>query len=133
MTFIINQVIIAFWNIVNSRLDAYRILANKKIAHGINFGAYSVLVGVLIWAFRLDLRDAILLGFSAFFQRQLTFDIPLNLRRGLPWFYQSMDKPPKALLDKIERKLFGIDYDGKKIVFFYSVCYATILVINYFK
>lgn len=131
MTFIINQFILAVFNFINSRIDAYRILRNKTIAHGINFGAYVALMGVLIWLFKMDVSHAIIFCWSAFFQRQLSFDIPLNLRRGLKWYYQSIAKPPKAIWDKIERKLFGIDYNGKKIVMFYSVMWACTLGFNY--
>lgn len=133
MTFIINQFILAFFNFINSRIDAYRIMHNKTIAHGINFGTYAILVGVLIWLFKMNMPHAVIFCFSAFFQRQLSFDIPLNIRRHLPWFYQSMANPPKAIWDKIERRLFGMDYDGKKIIMFYSVMWCVTIGFNYMK
>lgn len=131
MTYLIDQLVLIGWNVINSRVDAYRILRHKTIAHGINLVAYAIIVGVLIWLGRFGLKEAILFGVSAFFNRQLSFDIPLNLRRGLPWYYQSMDNPPKALMDRIERKLFGMDYDGKKIVFWYSAYYFMTFVFKY--
>ena len=131
MNYIINQLILAFWNYINSRIDAYRILKNKTIAHGINFGAYVLIVGALIYLGRYDWDTAVLFGFSAFFNRQLSFDIPLNLRRGLPWYYQSTANPPKALLDRIERKMFGMDYDGKKIAFWYAAYYVMTFVFKF--
>lgn len=133
MTFILNQLILAFFNVVNSRVDAYRILKNKTIAHGINFAAYSVLVGLLIVLFKMDVAHGVIFGFSAFFNRQLSFDIPLNLRRGLKWFYQSMANPPKAILDKIERWLFGVDYNGKWIVMYYAILWLVTVGFNYIK
>jgi hypothetical protein len=51
--------------------------------------------------------------------RKIFFDIPLNLRRGLKWDYVSLDKPPKALNDRIEVKLWG--YNGRIGVAVYSV------------
>lgn len=131
MTYIIDQVVLIGWNVINSRVDAYRILRHKAIAHGINFVAYAIIVGVLIWLGRFELKDAILFGTSAFFNRQLSFDISLNLRRGLPWYYQSVAQPPKSLMDRIERKLFGMDYDGKKIVLWYSMFYFIIFIFKY--
>lgn len=131
MTYAIDQMILAFWNFINSRIDAYRILRNKKIAHGINFGAYSLIVGVLFWLGPFDLKELFIYLPASFCNRQLSFDIPLNLRRGLPWYYQSMGNPPKSLMDRIERKFFGMDYDGKKIVFWYSAFYLFFIVIKY--
>lgn len=133
MTFVINQLILAFCNLVNSRIDAYRILRNKTIAHGINFGVYAIIVGALIIIFKMNWPHAIIFCFSAFFQRQLTFDIPLNLIRHKKWYYQSMANPPKALWDKIERRLFGMDYDGKKIVMFYAILWGVTVGFNYLK
>lgn len=130
MSFLINQLVLAFWNYINSRIDAYRILKNKTIAHGINFGAYCVSIGVLVYLGRYELKTIILFCCSAFLNRQLSFDIPLNLRRGLPWYYQSIANPPKSLMDRIERKLFGVDYDGKKIVMWYSIFYAMTIIIK---
>lgn len=129
--YVLGQIILVVWNVANSMIDAYRILRHKSIAHAINFIAYAIVVGVVIWVAHFKLEEAVLFGSSAFFNRQLSFDIPLNLRRGLPWYYQSTANPPKALLDKIERKLFGIDYDGKKIVFWYSAFYFWTFVFKY--
>lgn len=131
MNFLINQLVLALWNYVNSKIDAYRILKHKKIAHGINFGAYCVIVGLLIWLGQYNLKSSILFGCSAFLNRQFSFDIPLNLRRGLPWYYQSKANPPKALMDRIERSLFGVDYDGKKIVVWYGILYFMTIVFKY--
>lgn len=128
MNFLLNQLALAFFNLVNSRIDAYRILRNKTIAHGINFGAYAVFTGLVIWIADYSLPNDVLFGISAFLNRQLSFDIPLNLRRGLDWFYQSTANPPKAWWDKVERRLFGIDYDGKKIVFWYSALFLFTLI-----
>jgi len=129
MIFIINQFILAFCNLINSRIDAYRILRNKTIAHGINFGVYAIIVGALIVVFKMSWPISILFCFSAFFNRQLSFDIPLNLRRHLKYYYQSTANPPKALLDRIERVLFP-DNDGKKIVIFYSIMWSLTIGIK---
>lgn len=121
MTFLLNQLILAFFNFINSCIDAHRILKHKEIAHAINFIAYGIFTGIVVWIARYDIGEIVYFGITGFFNRQLSFDIPLNLRRKLPWHYQSMANPPKALWDRIERKLFGMDYNGKKIVLWYSM------------
>ena len=128
MTFVLNQLILAFCNFINSRIDAYRILKHKTIAHGVNLIAYAIATAVLIWLFKMPLLQAINFCISAFCNRQLSFDIPLNKRRGLPWYYQSTANPPKSWWDRVERKLFGVDYDGKKIVAWYSIFFILTLI-----
>jgi hypothetical protein len=121
MTFLINQLILAFFNFVNSRIDAYRILKHKEIAHAVNFITYGAFIGIVVWIARYDIGEIVYFSITGFFNRQISFDIPLNKRRNLPWYYQSTANPPKAIWDRIERKLFGMDYDGKKIVLWYSI------------
>lgn len=118
MNFLLNQLALAFFNLVNSRIDAYRILQHKSIAHGINFGAYAVFTGLVIWIADYNLPNGVLFACSAFFNRQISFDVPLNLRRGLKWYHQSTANPPKAILDRLERLIWP-NNDGVKIFFFY--------------
>lgn len=129
-----SQFLFVLFNVANSYLDAYRILRHKTIAHGLNLTLYLVYCITLFFVIRKP--ELSLSGFpyycfllylvSAFLNRQLSFDIPLNLRRGLKWYYVSLDNPPKAILDRIEVKLFG--YDGKFIVYTYSFLYAKTLL-----
>lgn len=130
ITFLINQVILAAFNLINSQVDAYRILKNKAIAHPVNFVAYAIFTFIVVHIARYDIGDIAVFCVTAFFNRQLSFDIPLNLRRKLPWYYQSAANPPNAWWDRVERKLFGIDYDGKKIVLWYSLFFFAILFIK---
>jgi hypothetical protein len=130
ITFLINQVVLAAFNIINSRIDAYRILKNKAIAHAVNFIAYAIFTFIVVHISRYDIGDIAVFCLAAFFNRQLSFDIPLNLRRHLPWYYQSTATPPNALWDRIERKLFGMDYDGKKIVLWYSIGFFSIAFVK---
>lgn len=130
ITYLINQVALAGLNLINSRVDAYRIMRNKKIAHGINFGAYCILVAVLCLLFRYGIWDIIVFGISAFTNRQFSFDIPLNLRRGLKFDYVSLAKPPKAFLDRIEIRLFG--YNGRAPLVMYGVIWVVCLIVKIF-
>jgi hypothetical protein len=128
--------ILACANYVNVELDAYKILKHKTIAHAVNFTAYlsfSILIYWLTVKPEISLQnfpywDFLVYLLGAFFNRQITFDIPLNLRRGLRWYYVSLDKPPKAWLDRQEVKLFG--YNGKAIAFAYSLCWLICIVIK---
>jgi hypothetical protein len=134
ITYLINQAILVAFNLLNVKFDAYKIKRAlkknipKSVRHGINFGAYLVCVGLIIWLRHLPLWDAVLFAVSAFFNRQLSFDIPLNLRRGLKWDYVSLDKRPKAMLDKIEIRIFG--YNGKAPVFCYAVLWVGCLIVK---
>lgn len=137
---LIGQLFLALFNIANSHIDAYRILKNKTIAHGVNFGAYLLLVSVLCFLLSIPINVGVPLFFaSAFFNRQFTFDIPLNIRRGLEWYYQSKDNPPKALLDKIEKwflersfvkQLFKRTTEpGIKLFKIYLTCYCVVVIL----
>lgn len=124
--YLINQAALAGFNLINSRVDAYRIMANKKIAHGINFGAYAAFVGLLCWLGRYDIWEILIFCVSAFCNRQWSFDVPLNLRRGLKWDYVSPAKPPKAWLDRQEIALFG--YNGRAPLVMYGVVWVVCLI-----
>jgi hypothetical protein len=134
--YFLNQVGLAGFNLINSRLDAYRILKNKTIAHGINFGSYLTFSIVLYWltikpVFAWSIfpyTDFAIFLMSAFCNRQGSFDIPLNLRRHLAWDYVSKDNPPKAWLDRQEIKLFG--YDGKAPFIFYGIIWIVCSVVK---
>lgn len=130
ITYLINQAALASFNFINSRIDAYRIMRNKRIAHGINFALYGVFVGVLCWLARYDIGDIIVFCVSAFTNRQFSFDIPLNLRRGLPWDYVSKANPPKSILDRIEIRFFG--YNGRAPFVMYGVIWIACLIIKMF-
>jgi hypothetical protein len=119
---ILEQSILIGFNLVNSRIDAYRILKNKTIAHGVNFGAYLILVLILALFFK-----SWFLFIPAFFSRQITFDIPLNLRRGLKWDYVSLDRPPKALMDQIEVRIFG--YNGRLSSVIYLILWVVSIIV----
>jgi hypothetical protein len=129
--FLLLRLILVGFNVVNAHVDAYRILKHKTIAHGLNLGAYlttTIICGLTLQPPRLILFLSLL--FEAFFCRQIAFDIPLNLRRGKPWNYVSPDRPPKALMDRIEIRIFG--YNGRLPVLIYSVLWVIFFITSYF-
>lgn len=128
ITYLLNQAALAGFNLINSRVDSYRIMRNKHIAHGINFGAYALFVTALCWLGQYDIWDALLFGISAYTSRQFTFDIPLNLRRGLKWDYVSKANPPKSITDRFEIWLFG--YNGRAPFLLYGVIWAICTIIK---
>src|ERR1044072_387897 len=139
---IIGQLFLVLFNVGNAFFDAYRMMHNKKIAHGINFAAYLIVTVIICMLLHIPFKfyilfDKILLVYgpgllflaTAFFNRQLSFDIPLNLRRGLAWDYQSTAQPPKSITDRIERFLFGTGPNvGKLIANFYMGCYVVLIM-----
>lgn len=136
MVALYNQLILLVHNLLNVWLDAYKIKRAlkknipKSIRHGINFAAYAITVGVVIWWQKMGVWEAVTFALSGLFQRQLTFDIPLNWRRGLPYNYVSLDKPPKAIMDQIEVRLFG--YNGTAPVVVYGLCWAGLFTLQFF-
>lgn len=108
------------FNLVNSQLDAVRILGNKNVSHALNLGTYLVACGIAWWIFEQNYHwDHILVYTIMIFScRQITFDIPLNWRRGLNWDYVSPANPPKAIMDRIEQWIFG--KNGRLPVYIYS-------------
>jgi hypothetical protein len=124
------QLALIAFNLINSRIDAYRILANKRIAHGINFGAYALFVAALCWIAHWDAGVITLFCVSAFCNRQFAFDLALNLRRGLPFDYVSLANPPKSITDRIEIWLFG--YNGRAPFLLYGVVWVVCLIIKIF-
>jgi len=130
LEFLIGQFFLVLFNITNAFIDAYRILKNKTIAHAVNFCAYIITVLIICFLLSFRLYEISLFLISAFFNRQLSFDIPLNLRRCLPWYYQSQAEPPAAVFDKIERAIFSKgQFVGKKIVKIYSICYIETFIL----
>lgn len=134
--YLINQAALAGFNLINSRVDAYRIMRHKTIAHGINFGAYAVFAVILYyftvkpvmtWA-HFPYWDIVIFCISAFTNRQFSFDIPLNLRRGLKFDYVTKAKPPAAWLDRQEIRLFG--YNGRAALVMYGVVWLVCLIIK---
>lgn len=128
ITYLLFQALIAGFNFGNSQLDAYRIMRNKTIAHGINFGAYALFCIVLCRLAHWNIWVITLFCVSAFCNRQFSFDIPLNLRRDLKWDYVSKANPPKSILDRIEIRLFG--YNGLAPFVLYGLVWIVCLIIK---
>jgi len=131
ITYLLAQLVLASFNLMNAVHDAFRIKAHKRIYHGLNFVAYAVLCGALCWAGKWDFRTIILSCVAAFCNRQLSFDIPLNQFRGLKWDYVSTERPPKSITDRIEIRLFG--YNGRAPFLLYGVVWGICLIIKIFS
>jgi len=119
------------FNYINSEFDAYRFFKHKTVAHAVNFGIYAVIVGVQLYLSDFVWWFMIIFCAQAFLNRQVTFDIPLNLRRrktnkAITWDYISKAKPPKAIMDRIEIRLFG--YNGRAITMSYIILWIVSMV-----
>lgn len=122
------QLILILANLINVYIDAYKITKlNRTIRHGINFSCYAAVAIAIILFFKLHGWGLVTFLFSAFFNRQVFFDVPLNLRRKLSAFYVSLARPPKSILDRIEIRLFG--YNGKAPTICYGILWIVTLVI----
>lgn len=130
LLYLIAQMCLALFNVGNASLDAHRIMMGKRIYHGLNFGAYALLCGLVAWVAPWNLLVITLFAVSAYCNRQLSFDIPLNLMRGLKWDYVSLAKPPKSITDRIEIWAFG--YTGRAPVIVYSALWLACLIIQFF-
>lgn len=118
------------FNLANVGIDAYRIMNHKRIAHGINFGVYALFVAFMCWVTHWNTGVIALFCVSAFCNRQLSFDIPLNIRRRLPWDYVTKSKTPEAILDRIEIRIFG--YNGRAPVVVYAAVWVVCLIVKIF-
>jgi hypothetical protein len=125
-------ILIAF-NIVNVFIDAYKITVLKKwIRHSVNFSLYLTCYVSCLFIFKLHSPLEIMLSaVASFLNRQITFDIPLNLKRGLDWFYVTKERVISkiAFLDRMEIRVFG--YNGKAPVYVYSFLWIIISIIHY--
>lgn len=114
------DIILIGFNLVNVLIDAYKIKKlHREIKHAINLTGYLVTIAAIYWQFGFGIWDGVVFFIYALANRQITFDIPLNLRRGLRWDYVSLAKPPKAWWDRIEIRLFG--YNGRLPILIYSL------------
>ena len=130
ITYLIAQLILIAFNLGNARIDANRIMKGKRIYHGLNFGVFTLLCALLCWLWQWNVWVITLFLASAFCNRQLAFDIPLNLMRGLKWDYVSLAKPPKSITDRIEIAVFG--YNGRAPVLCYALGWLVCLIIKMF-
>jgi len=128
--YLIAQVCLSLFNIANACLDAHRIMMGKRIYHGLNFGVYTLFCAFLCWICHWKVGVITPFLVSAYCNRQLSFDIPLNLLRDLKWDYVSLAKPPKSITDRIEIWLFG--YNGRAPVFLYGAIWLACLIAQFF-
>lgn len=128
--YLIAQICLILFNVGNASFDAHRIKMGLRIYHGVNFGIYCLIAGVICWVAHWNVGVITLFSISAFCSRQLDFDIPLNLLRGLKWDYVSLAKPPKSITDRIEIWLFG--YNGRAPVFMYAAIWLVCLIVKAF-
>jgi hypothetical protein len=102
---LIQLAILGIFNFLNALYDSIRIKSHKRIYHSLNGAAYLVLIGILVWWVKPSLLDGVLFVIHALCNRQSIFDTSLNLLRGLPIDYTSIN--PTSVIDKLEIRVFG--------------------------
>lgn len=128
MTYLVNQAIFILINTLNAGKDAISVRNGKKIDHFVNGLIYFVFIFNFILIFKMGLVEAAIFAIGCFCNRQLSFDIPLNLLRKLKWYYVSPD--PESKIDKAEVFLFG--HNGKLPVYLYACIFVVTILINLF-
>jgi hypothetical protein len=103
--------------------DAAKIKDKKTIDHFLNGIAYCLTIVIFCMIFEMDWLEVIIFALSCFCNRQLFFDIPLNLMRKIKWNY--IPAKPESFVDKIELK-FGFT-PGTIEVIYLMIWVATIL------
>jgi hypothetical protein len=124
MTFLINQVIFSLFSFVNACGDYSLIKENKPVNHFKNGLIYLLLIFIWITCFKMKTLDAVAFTICSLCNRQLTFDIPLNLMRDKQWNYVSSD--PSSWFDRLEVRIWG--NDGIKPNIVYSLVFILITV-----
>lgn len=114
------EVFLIPFNLLNARRDSQRIKKDLPINHPLNGAAYVLLLSFLCWLLHLHWYDVV----RGLLLRQLTFDIPLNLMRGLSWSYDSED--PQAVADRLEKGLFkGVPYADEVFYFLIYILFLS--------
>jgi hypothetical protein len=106
--------------------DASKIKANKTIDHFLNGVAYILTITVFCMIFKMDWFESGLFTLSCFCNRQLFFDVPLNLMRKLKWNY--IPVKPESFIDKIEGKI-GFSPGTAEII--YSQLWAFTIIMSF--
>lgn len=95
--------------IVFAWFNAYLIKKEKRIYHGINGALHLIAAGVIGYFYGWQL------GVATLFIVRVCFDWSLNLFRGLPLGYVSLN--PKSIVDKIEKSIFRLNGILPKLVY----------------
>lgn len=121
---ILTLLIFSVLNVALAFLDAHQILKGKWIKHGVNAGIY---LGMLVVPYLLF--HNILFIVALLFTRLIVFNITLSLFRGLKWDYVTPENPPKSLIDRWAKKIFGMN--GKLMYGTYAVVFTLLLIFSY--
>jgi len=59
----------------------------------------------------------------------LVFNITLSLFRGLKWDYITLENPPKSIIDRVAKKIFGMN--GKLMYSIYLLIFIILTTIAF--
>jgi len=119
---VLTLLIFSVLNIALAFIDAYKIFKGNTINHVINAAVYIAMVAVSFFIFH-----NVWLIFALLFNRLLVFNITLSLFRGLDWDYVTPENPPKSIIDRIAKMVFGMN--GKLMYGVYSIVFIVLIII----
>jgi len=120
---VITLILFTIANIVLASIDARKIIDGDKIKHGINGLIYIAMISATFLIF----HNFFLIG-ALLFNRLLAFNIALSVFRKLPWDYVTPENPPKSIVDRIAKMVFGMN--GKLMYIIYAVIFALLTILS---
>jgi len=119
--------VFALINVALAYQDSRRLANKKKIKHGINGIVYIALLAA-VWFFHRKFDwELVKIIATLLLTRQIFFDIPLSLFRDLKWNYITPAEKPAAIIDRLEKRVFGMR--GTLMYIVYVVALITLIVI----
>ena len=119
---VLTLLIFAVLNISLAFIDAHKIFKGNTINHVINAAVYIAMVAVSFFIFH-----NVWLIIALLFNRLLVFNIALSLFRGLNWDYVTPENPPKSIIDRIAKMVFGMN--GKLMYGVYAAVFIVLIII----
>lgn len=113
--------LIVAYNIGTAWLQARIIKANKPINHTL----WAVLYVLFCWAVMWWAHNEFMAPFCLLIRKPL-FDVALNLFRGLPFFYVSLN--PKSIIDDIHFSLYGVRSELYLPVYFVAALISLLMI-----
>ncbi len=111
-------------NIILAYIDSKQFAKGKTISHILNGIEITAVLTIPYFLF----HNWWLIG-ALLFNRLLVFNITLSLFRGLKWDYITLENPPKSIIDRVAKKIFGMN--GKLMYSIYLLIFIILTTIAF--